>query len=436
MRSINRKIFSALFAFIFALISFLPLLSLNASAADTEDKPVSPALYVLADKTDMAMSALNGNAISFDKEDFGRALNLSRIASVTFTELPALTDGELRLGNRVVTVGQRISGSGISQLTYVQSEAGLRTSSFKFRVNDSPVDVKCNLYFLDSLNAPPVLGGSSEGSLTVSAHRDITVYGSLPCYDPDGDDTAVEIVSYPKSGILILTDPEKGEYSFTPTASYSGKDSFTYVARDKYGNYSASAEVTIKVSKPSSSVSFVDMKDSKYQSAALTMAENGIMNGSQVGLHTYFDPNGQVSREEFLVMAMKSIGIRDVMSTNRSAFSDDGDASADALDYIKVAYELGYIKGEALDDGKVCFYPKRSITRAEAACIVANMIDAATPTVYADFTDSSDIPAWARSSVYALNYMGIMPTEEGGISPNAYLTRAEAAGILAAVVNG
>ena len=125
-----------------------------------------------------------------------------------------------------------------------------------------------------------------------------------------------------------------------------------------------------------------------------------------------------------------------MISTNRVAFADDSDVSADAIDFVKVAYELGYIKGEVADDGTVCFYPKRAITRAEAACIVANLIGAATPTVYTEFNDSADIPVWAKSSVYALNYMGIMPSENGHISPSAPLTRAEAAGILAAVING
>ena len=430
----NKKILSVAFALVLILSATIPLLSLPASA-EGDDDPVSPALYILAENAYMAMSGLNGNAISFDSKDFGRAMNLSEIDSITVTQIPPITDGELRLGNRVVTAGQRINGAGISSLTYVQSGASVRSSSFKFRVNGAPVDIKCNLYFLDSVNAPPVLSASSEGSLAVSAHRGITVYGSLPCYDPDGDETAIEIVSYPKSGILILTDASVGEYSYTPTASYSGNDSFSYVARDKYGNYSASQVVNIKVSKPKTSLSFTDMKNSKYQSAALTMAENGIMDGTTVGLYSYFQPDETVTREDFLVMAMKSVGITEVISTNRAAFADDGDISSDAVDFVKVAYELGYIKGELDSEGRICFYPQRAITRAEAACIVANLIGAATPTVYTPYGDSGDVPAWARSSIYALNYMGILPTENGNLSPNDHLTRAEAAGILAAVIN-
>ena len=429
----KKKILSVAFALVLILSAAMPLLSLPASAAEGES-PVSPALYILAENAYMAMSGLSGNAISFDSKDFGRAMNLSEISAITVTQLPPITDGELRLGNRVVTAGQRISGAGISSLTYVQSGANVRSSSFKFRINDTPVDIKCNLFFLDLRNSPPVLNTSSETSLAVSAHRGITVYGSLPCYDPDGDETAVEIVSYPKSGILILTDAQNGEYSYTPTATYSGNDSFSYVARDKYGNYSASRVVNIKVSKPKTSLSFADMKDSKYYSAALTMAENGIMDGTTAGLYTYFEPEKTVTREEFLVMAMKSVGIKEVISTNRVAFADDGEISAEAVDYVKVAYELGYIKGEPDKNGQICFFPQRAITRAEAACIVANLIGAATPTVYTDFVDSDDIPAWARSSIYALNYMGILPTENGNLSPNDTLTRAEAAGILAAVV--
>ena len=133
-------------------------------------------------------------------------------------------------------------------------------------------------------------------------------------------------------------------------------------------------------------------------------------------------------------MAMKSVGITEVMSSNRSAFADDSRISADAADYVKVAYELGYIKGEVDADGRVCFHPQRAITRAEAACIVANLIGAATPTVYTPYEDAGEVPAWAKSSIYALNYLGILPAEDGNLAPNAPLTRAQAAGMLAAVV--
>lgn len=228
--------------------ALLPCLAFSANA-ETEAAPVSPGLYVIAEESSMAKAALVGNDIKFTADDFARAMNLSNVKSITVTKVPPVTDGELRVGNTVVTGQQTISASEISMLTYVPSDAGLTTSSFDFRVNGSPVDITCNLYLLNKVNQCPTLGNVEENYLSVSTNSGKTVYGTLPCHDPEGDETIIEIVSYPKSGILVLNDKSTGEYSFTPLSGYTGKDEFSYVARDKYGNYSASKTVSLTVSK-------------------------------------------------------------------------------------------------------------------------------------------------------------------------------------------
>ena len=408
-------------------------LTLNASAADSA--PVSPGLYVLAEDTDMAMAGLSGNTISFEKDDFMRAMNLSKIDSITVTKAPPMTDGELRLGNTVVTSGLTIGGSSLSELSYVPSGADIKNSSFRFSVNGSPVDMECNLYILDSFNQCPTLSSATDNYLNVSTHRNVTLYGTLPCYDPEGDETVIEIVSYPESGSLILTDKNTGEYAYTPAGGYSGKDEFTYVARDKYGNYSAAATVTLTVSKPKTSVSYVDMAESRSYNAALTMTESGIMSGTLTGDSYYFNPDKTVSRQDFVVMAMKSLGMTEMTHIDKTAFADDSSISDSARDYVGAAYELGYIKGEYDGAGALCFYPERAITRAEAACIIANMINAPTPTVTPSFNDASEIPVWAAPSIYSLNYMGILTASGGSISPMEKLTRAHTAEILTALIN-
>ncbi len=408
-------------------------LSLNVAAA--ESAPVSVGLYVLAEQSDMAMAGLSGNGVSFDRDDFMRAMNLSRIDSVTVTKAPPMTDGELRLGNTVVTSGLTIGGSSLSELVYIPSGADIKNSSFRFSVNGSPVDMECNLYILDSFNQCPTLSSASNNYLNVSTHRNVTLYGTLPCYDPEGDETVIEIVSYPKSGSLILTDKNTGEYAYTPAGGYSGKDEFTYVARDKYGNYSASATVTLTVSKPKTSVAYADMVGNRGYNAALTMTEEGIMSGTQTGGSIYFDPDKTVSRQDFVVMAMNSLGMREMTDVDKTVFADDSSISDAARDYVGAAYELGYIKGELDGVGALCFYPERAITRAEAACILANMINAPTPTVTPSFSDASEIPAWAAPSIYSLNYMGILTASGGSISPMEKLTRVDTAEILTALIN-
>ena len=432
-KSIKRKtlLFSLCFVCLFWIAT--PVVSLTVKAK-ADSLPVSPALYVLAEENSMAMAGLKGSSISFEHDDFARAMNLSEIDSVTITQVPPVTDGELRVGQTVVNSGQTISAANLSLLQYTASGADIATSSFRFSVEDSPVEITCHLYLLDRANHRPTLSMVPKASLNVSTHRNITLYGTLPCYDPDGDETQIEIVSYPESGILILTDRKTGDYTFTPGENYSGKDSFTYVARDQYGNYSASATVSLTVTKPSTSVVYADMVNSRSYNAALTMTENGIMSGTQVGADTYFYPSRTVSRGEFVVMAMNAMGITKVTDVDRTVFADDGDIPDSMKDYVATAYELGYIQGEIRSDGQRCFYPNREITRAEAAVILGNMIGAATPTVTPTFSDSSEIPAWAAPSIYSLSSMGIMTSNGGTVSPLSAVTRGDAAELLCALM--
>ena len=421
---------TALFSFCF-LLFFLATSSTAGFAMNVEaasDAIVSPALHVLAADSEMAMAALRGNAISIESEDFARALNLSSVKEITVTETPPLGDGELRVGSTVLNRGQTVSGKNLDLLSYTASE-NVTSSSFRFRVGDAPYEITCRMYLLDKLNHAPTLSTASKNSLNVSTHRNITLYGTLPCYDPDGDKTTIEIVSYPERGILVLTDRHSGEYTFTPSANYAGKDSFTYVARDVYGNYSAAATVSLTVEKPSSSVVFHDILDQPCYHAALTMAEDGIMSGTQVGSFTYFYPDREVSRAEFCVMAMNAIGMTEVTPASTTVFSDDADISPAAKDYIATAYELGYIKGLYRGD-TLCFEPNRAITRAEAAVMLGNMVGAATPTIAPVFSDADTIPAWAAPSLSALTAMGIMDAEDGHAEPLNAVTRADAAEML------
>lgn len=425
-----------IFSLIFSLTLITAALSpLSVKAAASEDHPISPALFILAEDTDMAMAALRGNAISFTDKDFCRAMNLSRIDSVTITQAPQMTDGELRVGKKVVSSGQTLKSAEISNLTYTPTNANILNSSFRFSVNGSPVDMVCRLYHLEKYNESPTLGSAQGNYTDVSTHRDVTYYGTLPCFDPEGDETVIEIVSYPETGSLVLTNKHTGEYTFTPTKGQTGKDEFTYVARDKYGNYSAASSVTLTVSKPKTSVVFSDMTNHVGYNAALTMVEEGVMSGTQVGSTTYFYPDTAVTREEFIVASMNAIGMRDLAKVERTVFADDGKISENAKNYIGAAYELGFIKGETKDNGALCFDPDRPITKAEAACVLTRMIDAATPTSKPVFSDADDIPSWAASSIYSLNYMGILTPTNGSISPTAKLTRADTAMILAAVMN-
>ena len=426
MKKRKNALFSFCFLFFFLATSTMTSLTMPVEAA--ADAIVSPALHIIAADSDMAMAGLRGSSIRIESEDFARALNLSSVSEITVTEVPPVTDGELRVGTTVVNKGQTLGANALSTLSYTAT-SDVTTSSFRFRVGNAPYEITCGLYLLDKINHAPTLSAVPKNTLHVSTHRNITLYGTLPCYDPDGDKTTIEIVSYPERGILILSDRHTGEYTFTPGENYAGKDSFTYVARDVYGNYSASATVSLTVTKPSSNVVYRDILGKPCYNAALTMAEEGIMSGTQIGSSSYFYPDREVSRAEFTVMAMNAIGMTEVAPATSTVFADDAAIPEEAKGYIATAYELGYVKGLFRDD-TLCFEPDRAITRAEAAVMLGNMIGVSTPTIAPTFADADAIPSWASASLSSLTSMGILDTDGGNVSPMNAVTRADAAEML------
>ena len=425
------KIKRSLKRFAFLICAFILVTSCLYSCGDAKstNSSLSSALDIIAKDNAMAKATLKGGTISFEANDFARATNLSKIDSITVTKLPPVSDGELRVGSSVLTSSQTLSASSIKLLSY-EPKGNIATSEFYFTVNDSSTELCCKLYVLDEKNYAPTLSNVSKNALEVSTFENVSFYGTLPCYDPDGDKTYVEIVSYPKKGQLILDSRETGAYRFIPNEDFKGKDSFVYVARDIYGNYSPSATVSLSVKESAVSTSYIDLVDSRYHNAAIAMTEKGIMSGTQIGSSTYFYPAREMSRAEFTAMAMQAAGITKLNGSGaKTVFADDDKIESNFKPYIAAAYELGYIKGIE-KDGKLCFEPERAMTRAEAACLLSNMLDAAAPTVAPSFSDSSDVPAWAQASVNAMSYMGVMNGVENKISPLACVTRGDAAEIL------
>ena len=202
------------------------------SQSSPEGALLSPALNTISQQNNMAKSALKGENISFSAEDFARNANLSSIDEITITSLPPKTDGELRVGALVLNEGQTLSAASIELLTFVP-KTDTKTSEFRFCIDDTSYEMCCKLYLLDDYNYAPTLSTVSKNALEVSTYKNVTLYGNLPCYDPEGDTTYIEIVSYPKKGVLILEDSTVGNYRFIPYENSTGKDSFTYVADRK-----------------------------------------------------------------------------------------------------------------------------------------------------------------------------------------------------------
>ena len=416
---------------IFFAVTLLLCFSLSASATDSGAQMVSPALAILAQQNTMAKAGVTGEDIDFAANDFERALNVSSIDSITVTKLPDRSDGILYLGGSEVLAGQTVSRANIPYLTFVFMSEDITDSAFCFSTNHGAYELECALYRLEYENRVPVVSSVSDTVISVSTYKDISVYGQLDAYDPDGDEMKFEIVSYPQNGLLTMTNISTGTYKYTPVDGFTGSDRFRYVAVDRYGNYSDAVWVNLTVSQPKSTLVYSDLKESTAHVAAISMTERGVMASSELGGNYYFYPSAEVTRAEFLTMAMKTMGIQASGENQKTVFADDGDIPNDLRGYINTAQKLGYVCGKLNESGELVFCPNETITRYEAAVMLYNMSEVVElPVIQPLFVDADTVPVWAKDAVYSMTVSGVLSIQKGYISANAGVTRAQAAEML------
>ncbi len=418
-----------------SIAAFADNSSLYSSLSGNTDKSekrecISYGLDVLANQNQMTIAGIEGNALNFSAKRFACAMNLSDIDYIIVTKLPDISCGSLYIGSESVKAGQRVSASAISLMTYEEAKTGVGVpTAFNFTVNGSGYEIVCNIQMIDKVNYSPTLSMASGVSLNVETYRDIMVSGVLSAYDPEGDKLRYEIVKYPSYGRVVLEDPSLGVYTYTPNESYTGTDSFVYVVQDKYGNYSASAKVSVTVLAQSTSTVYKDLLDDAVYSHAISMTENGLMNGVQVGAYQYFEADRTVSRADFLVTAMNAIGIKNVPDAVNTGFEDDADISPEMKGYISIAYSKGYISG-IKSDGKIYFRPDDRITLSEAAVIVSNMIGYAKAEVAPAFADADSIPSWSSKAIESLYTLGILEFPDKTVCAGENITRGDMAKLL------
>ncbi len=391
----------------------------------------------LAETAELIKTALRGDNYTFSEADFKQSLGVTRVDNITVLSLPAAKDGVLSLGDTPVVTGQMIDRRDMDKLTFTPGGAGFSGTSFTFCANSGAgtTAITCTLKVADKVNYAPTTEGAKESSLWVETQKGIAVYGQMHAADPEGDPLTFLVVSYPKKGRVTVTNDATGEFRYVPGAGKTGRDRFTYVARDAYGNYTKETTVTVTVNKKNSTLVYADMENERAYNAALSLAEQNIMLGSLEGDSMYFHPDNTVTRAEFTVMAMKSAGISPAAGVSETWFDDNEKISKTVRNYIATAQLYGYVGGH-FDGTGLFFRPDEAITRAEAAVILNHIAGAATPAVLPTFADGNDIPVWARESVYALYDIGLFRlTEDGSMAAGTSLSRAEAAECLYALAN-
>lgn len=409
---------------------FFTVITLLFTSVSLAGEKISPALDVIAENSTMIKSGLAENGeLGFEIEDFDKPL-YCHVSSIKITALPEKSSGYLMLDNLYVVANQVIYREDFDLLRLV-SKSETPAATFKFKPNDMEYEIECSLIALEEKNLAPSGGGGA--SISASTIKNVECSGTLLGSDPEGEEMIFEITKQPKKGLVSLTNAKTGDYLYTPYENKRGRDSFSYRVRDSHGNYSPECEVEIKIERKKSSFVFNDVENSDLW-AVISVCESGIMEPTVNADKTLsFNPDKEITREEFIYLVMRTLVSKDSPTVERTRFADDSEITPKYKGYLESAFSLGIIEGTREADG-VHIRPKESVTLAEGAVIINNVINRKTDTSLTVFEDFSEIPDWARDDIDALCSAGIIKKDEGKISPNAPLTRAQVAQIIMALI--
>ena len=263
-------------------------------------------------------------------------------------------------------------------------------------------------------------------NLTLTTYKNVAVEGTFAAVDPDGEGVTFRITKNPARGAVTQAEEGSAVFTYTPYEDKLGKDSFTYVAEDASGNVSQPALVSVKITRPDTKVTYADMSGHPAHKAALALAAEDVFVGEQMGQTWFFRPEAQVTREEFLAMAMDVTGMETLPEAKMTGFSDDDSISVWAKPYVASALRSGMIQGTSCGEEGAAFVPSRTITQTEAAVLLDRLMRVA------DVADTGKLtgeaaPVWAHQSVVNLEAVGVL---EGSANLNGDLTRAQAAELL------
>ncbi len=155
--------------------------------------------------------------------------------------------------------------------------------------------------------------------------------------------------------------------------------------------------------------------------AVNTLYASGIVNGTS---DATFEPNGQVTREQFAKMIMAMLGEGEQMTD--SGFSDVKSNEWYAP-YVAMAKESGIVNGVSETE----FGVGHPITREQMATMIYRaglLLGYKTNGTPKDFTDVAEISDYAKTAVDALTAGGVINgMSDGSFAPHSTATRAEAA---------
>ncbi len=383
---------------------------------------------MVAQDVKLIKTGLIGQKLNFSDTDFKSAFCITDFDSVTINSIPSSRDGTFLLAGRRVREGQTVKRRNIAALVFVPASEDIKGTSFEFTLNSDNVATPgtCEIKFIDKINYAPETPNENAASLSLTTQSQVSVFGTLKATDPEGDEIEFIIASYPKNGRLTFTDKAAGAYKYLPDEGFTGYDSFVYVVRDEYGNYSSPVEVGIRIIERMSEEVYADMRNRQEYNAAIAMSAMGIMSGKTLGDDKYFMPDESVSRAEFVAMAMKAYGMRADTTMTKTFFDDNEDIPASLIPYVATAQKIGIINGAFGENGLV-FEPNRAITMNEAAEIMSALLGTKDSDETTEYIENTSLTLSSKGCVSAMLTLGIFDGDIESIDGKEYVTRASAA---------
>jgi hypothetical protein len=178
---------------------------------------------------------------------------------------------------------------------------------------------------------------------------------------------------------------------------------------------------------------FSDLGSVEWSRKAIeVMASKGITNGTGDG--TTFSPGVNITRADFMVLLIKTLGLNAEFTEN----FDDVKPDTYYYNAIGVARKLGIAEG----CGNNLFKPAESISRQDMMVLAARALEkyqgletAESVAVLERFSDRKEIAGYAAQSLATLIEAGLTEGSGGRLTPRANATRAEVAAFLYKIYN-